>query len=184
MLVCGGGDGEPLLPRRRLLWGHVPGATGGCLQGNCWPALRCLTALRVLELMSLWAAAGRGGRGGDEVPAGLDPKVIAVYKGVGEILRRYTTGRVPKAFKVPLFLLAARYSKFFTAHCPEFSGSGNGWREVGPWTLAAQSGSCLLLVFQQDVSHHRLLFPSAQKTACPMHTALKFRRILLQNVHI
>lgn len=40
-------------------------------------------------------------RMGDAVPAGLDPKVVAVYKGVGEILRRYTTGRIPKAFKVP-----------------------------------------------------------------------------------
>ena len=41
-------------------------------------------------------------REGGAVPAGLDPKVVAVYKGVGELLRRYTTGRIPKAFKVEL----------------------------------------------------------------------------------
>ncbi len=31
---------------------------------------------------------------------GLDPKVEAVYRGVGAVLARYTTGRLPKAFKV------------------------------------------------------------------------------------
>lgn len=30
----------------------------------------------------------------------IDPKVLAVYKGVGNILKRYTTGRLPKAFKI------------------------------------------------------------------------------------
>ena len=34
------------------------------------------------------------------VPEGLDPKVIAVYRSVGQLLSRYTTGKVPKAFKV------------------------------------------------------------------------------------
>lgn len=37
---------------------------------------------------------------GDVVPAGMDPRVVAVYKGVGELLRRYTTGKIPKAFKI------------------------------------------------------------------------------------
>jgi essential nuclear protein 1 len=31
---------------------------------------------------------------------GLDPKVVEVYRGVGKVLSRYTTGKVPKAFKV------------------------------------------------------------------------------------
>lgn len=31
---------------------------------------------------------------------GLDQKVVAVYKGVGLIMKRFTTGRVPKAFKI------------------------------------------------------------------------------------
>ena len=36
------------------------------------------------------------------VPAGLDPKVVAVYHGVGQLLSRFTTGKIPKAFKVPI----------------------------------------------------------------------------------
>ena len=40
-------------------------------------------------------------RPGDEVlPEGLDPKVVAVYQGVGRLLTRYTAGKVPKAFKI------------------------------------------------------------------------------------
>jgi len=31
---------------------------------------------------------------------GLDEKVVAVYKGVGLIMKRFTTGKVPKAFKI------------------------------------------------------------------------------------
>lgn len=34
------------------------------------------------------------------MPTGLDPKVIEVYRGVGQVLSRYTAGKVPKAFKV------------------------------------------------------------------------------------
>lgn len=144
------------------------------------------TALRVLEVTSWWCAAGRGGRGGDAVPAGLDPKVIAVYKGVGEILRRYTTGRVPKAFKVRLFRLAVLHTDLLLSSLPDvfwrlpasFS-SGHGWRQ-GP-TVAAQSGSCLLLIFQQNLSYDQLLFPVARKTACcSMHSALKFPRTLVR----
>eukprot|EP00879_Flechtneria_rotunda_P004242 GHRR01004490.1.p1 GENE.GHRR01004490.1~~GHRR01004490.1.p1 ORF type:complete len:506 (+),score=188.53 GHRR01004490.1:176-1693(+) len=32
--------------------------------------------------------------------AGLDERVIEVYRGVGQLLARYTTGKVPKAFKI------------------------------------------------------------------------------------
>jgi len=31
---------------------------------------------------------------------GMDEKVVAVYKGVGLIMKRFTTGKVPKAFKI------------------------------------------------------------------------------------
>ena len=31
---------------------------------------------------------------------GIDEKVAAVYKGVGLIMKRFTTGKVPKAFKI------------------------------------------------------------------------------------
>ncbi len=36
----------------------------------------------------------------DEDAGGLDEKVTAVYKGVGLIMKRFTTGKVPKAFKI------------------------------------------------------------------------------------
>ena len=34
------------------------------------------------------------------MPQGLDPRVVEVYRGVGQLLRRYTVGRLPKAFKI------------------------------------------------------------------------------------
>lgn len=36
----------------------------------------------------------------EAIPDGLDPKVVEVYRGVGQVLSRYTAGKVPKAFKV------------------------------------------------------------------------------------
>ena len=39
-------------------------------------------------------------RDGDEAAPQMDEKVLAVYKGVANILKRYTTGRLPKAFKI------------------------------------------------------------------------------------
>ena len=40
-------------------------------------------------------------RDGDTaVPRDLDPRVVEVYRGVGQLLRRYTVGRLPKAFKI------------------------------------------------------------------------------------
>jgi essential nuclear protein 1 len=55
--------------------------------------------------------AGRGGGGGGgggmgddmddmAVPEGIDEKVVEVYRQVGDLLRRYTVGKVPKAFKI------------------------------------------------------------------------------------
>jgi len=46
-----------------------------------------------------------GEQGGPQVEEpvggpGLDEKVVAVYKGVGLIMKRFTTGKVPKAFKI------------------------------------------------------------------------------------
>ncbi len=34
------------------------------------------------------------------MPQGLDDKVVEVYRGVGKLLRRFTTGSLPKAFKI------------------------------------------------------------------------------------
>ena len=52
----------------------------------------------------------RGGGGGDDmgadgddgpaVPEGVDEKVVEVYRQVGDLLRRYTVGKIPKAFKI------------------------------------------------------------------------------------
>ena len=40
-------------------------------------------------------------RDGDvAMPRNLDPRVVEVYRGVGQLLRRYTVGRLPKAFKI------------------------------------------------------------------------------------
>ena len=44
---------------------------------------------------SHWCRAGEG-----PLPEGLDPKVVEVYQGVGVLLSRYTTGKLPKAFKI------------------------------------------------------------------------------------
>jgi len=36
----------------------------------------------------------------DPVPGGIKPELVELYKGVGKILKRYTTGKIPKAFKI------------------------------------------------------------------------------------
>ncbi|KAJ1723317.1 snoRNA-binding rRNA-processing protein [Coemansia erecta] len=47
-------------------------------------------------------AAREAGIDEDEraVPAGLDPKIVEVYTKIGELLSRYKSGQVPKAFKI------------------------------------------------------------------------------------
>ena len=40
------------------------------------------------------------GKDEDQVPEGLPPKVVEVYRSVGKIMSRYSTGKVPKAFKI------------------------------------------------------------------------------------
>ncbi|PWN37491.1 Bystin-domain-containing protein [Meira miltonrushii] len=45
--------------------------------------------------------AARGAEGGDmPMPPGINPKVIEVYTKVGELLSRYKSGPLPKAFKI------------------------------------------------------------------------------------
>ncbi|KAJ1730061.1 snoRNA-binding rRNA-processing protein [Coemansia biformis] len=43
---------------------------------------------------------GDGGGGGAARPPGLDPKIVQVYTKIGELLKRYKSGPVPKAFKI------------------------------------------------------------------------------------
>nr|CCA26736.1 bystin putative [Albugo laibachii Nc14] len=44
--------------------------------------------------------AGEGERTSNTVEQQFDPKIVEVYTGVGKILHRYTSGKLPKAFKV------------------------------------------------------------------------------------
>ena len=50
------------------------------------------------------AAAGAAVGGGDAdemvIPDGIDTRVVEVYRQVGDLLRRYTVGKIPKAFKI------------------------------------------------------------------------------------
>ncbi|KAG2432729.1 hypothetical protein HYH02_012863 [Chlamydomonas schloesseri] len=41
-----------------------------------------------------------GEAGPGPVPEGLEPRVVEVYRGVGKLLSRYSTGKIPKAFKI------------------------------------------------------------------------------------
>jgi essential nuclear protein 1 len=34
------------------------------------------------------------------VASNLDPKIIAAYKSIGQLMRTYKSGKVPKAFKI------------------------------------------------------------------------------------
>ena len=45
---------------------------------------------------------GGGGDDADEmlIPDGIDSRVVDVYRQVGDLLRRYTVGKIPKAFKI------------------------------------------------------------------------------------
>ena len=50
------------------------------------------------------SALGEAEAGAPEVEQGMDPKVVQVYKKVGEVLSRYKAGKIPKAFKVIPYL--------------------------------------------------------------------------------
>ena len=36
----------------------------------------------------------------EQIPEGMPPKVVEVYRSVGKIMSRYKAGKVPKAFKI------------------------------------------------------------------------------------
>nr|CCA25565.1 bystin putative [Albugo laibachii Nc14] len=44
--------------------------------------------------------AGEGEMSSNTVEQQFDPKIVEVYTGVGKILHRYTSGKLPKALKV------------------------------------------------------------------------------------
>lgn len=53
----------------------------------------CIVELR-------WDVSRRDDEGPSAVPGGIKPELVELYKEVGKILRRFTTGKVPKAFKI------------------------------------------------------------------------------------
>jgi len=69
-------------------------------------ATRTLADIIMGKIREKQAAEGaaEGAVPGDDcemlVPGGLDPKVVHVYKGVGKLLKRYSAGKIPKAFKI------------------------------------------------------------------------------------
>lgn len=42
----------------------------------------------------------RDEEGPGPVPSGIKPELVELYQGVGTILKRFTTGKIPKAFKI------------------------------------------------------------------------------------
>lgn len=63
---------------------------------------RTLAAVILERLRASGAAGGGGGESDEEAaaPADMDPAVAEVYRGVGALLARYKSGKVPKAFKI------------------------------------------------------------------------------------
>ena len=59
---------------------------------------------KIKEKESGGRGAGGAGGGDDDdlapVPEGIDQKVVDVYRQVGDLLKRYTVGKIPKAFKI------------------------------------------------------------------------------------
>ena len=61
--------------------------------------LRCSGTRSKKSLAFLLCSAGAEEEE-EELPEGLDDKVVQVYRGVGKLLSRYTVGKIPKAFKI------------------------------------------------------------------------------------
>jgi essential nuclear protein 1 len=64
-----------------------------------WVAFFCLGALQQHDATSPNSCRFED-TDGFIAPSELNPKVIEVYRGVGQLMTRYTSGKVPKAFKV------------------------------------------------------------------------------------
>ena len=88
-------------------------------------ATRTLADL-ILERLRSSGVGFSGGAAGDDddagdgagpVPADMDPRVVEVYRGVGALLARYKSGKVPKAFKVIPAL--ANWEEVLYLTCPE-----------------------------------------------------------------
>ena len=71
---------------------YRPAATNACLSHAC-QIFKHMLSMRTLQFC-------RASPVKDEGIGGLDERVTAVYKGVGLIMKRFTTGKVPKAFKI------------------------------------------------------------------------------------
>ena len=69
------------------------------LKYNCVPFLKMKIAEKInekrTEIETQFSDAG-----GSFQAKEIDPKVVEMYQGVGQILAKYRSGKVPKAFKV------------------------------------------------------------------------------------
>ena len=66
---------------------------------------RTLADIILEKIHAKESGGGDGGGGGDDademlIPDGIDSRVVDVYRQVGDLLRRYTVGKIPKAFKI------------------------------------------------------------------------------------
>ena len=66
---------------------------------------RTLADIILEKIQAKESGGGDGGGGGDDademlIPDGIDSRVVDVYRQVGDLLRRYTVGKIPKAFKI------------------------------------------------------------------------------------
>ena len=52
------------------------------------------------DLTDSLSVLSRGEGDEEQIPEGMSPKVVEVYKSLGKIMSRYSTGKVPKAFKI------------------------------------------------------------------------------------
>ena len=52
------------------------------------------------DLTDKLSVLSRGEGDEEQIPEGMSPKVVEVYKSLGKIMSRYSTGKVPKAFKI------------------------------------------------------------------------------------
>lgn len=71
---------------------YRPAAANACILHAC-QIFKHMLSMRFLQFC-------RASPVKDEGIGGLDERVTAVYKGVGLIMKRFTTGKVPKAFKI------------------------------------------------------------------------------------
>ncbi|KAI8473188.1 MAG: bystin-like protein [Monoraphidium minutum] len=95
-----GGDEEIGPEEEAALAAFMPPAAGQGAGAGGQKSLAELIVSRIREAQAAQGLAVLPEAGEAPVPEGLDERVVEVYRGVGQLLSRYTTGKIPKAFKV------------------------------------------------------------------------------------